>query len=181
MPSARCSAATAAPFSGRFYSTADVTLEPAPGPGRPPIWVAGWGGARGLRRAAELGDGWIASAYNTTPAGFAASWARVRGHLTGRGGPDGFANGVATCWCRVTDDRAGAERVLADVLSPLLGRPPEALRELSLPIGPAEVCAERLSAFAAAGAQRVFIWPLGDELRQLERFAEEVVPRIAAA
>jgi len=42
------------PFDGRFYSTAGVTLEPPPGqPGRPPIWLAGWGGPRGLRRAAD--------------------------------------------------------------------------------------------------------------------------------
>ena len=68
------------PFEGRFYSTAGVALEPAPsGPGRPPIWLAGWGGPRGLRRAAELGDGWLASGYNTTPEGFAASWARRAG------------------------------------------------------------------------------------------------------
>lgn len=171
------------PFAGRFYSTAGVTLEPPPSqPGRPPIWLAGWGGPRGLRRAAELGDGWIASAYNTTPERFAASWARVREHLAARGAdPARFATGVATCWCHVTEDRAAAERVLADVLSPLLGRPVEALRELALPIGPAEVCARRMRAFADAGAQRVFIWPLGDDLRQLELFAEEVLPRIAAA
>ncbi len=104
------------PFTGRFYSTGDVTLEPPPGgPGRPPLWLAGWGGARGLRRAARLGDGWIASGYNTTPEGFAASWARVRAHAAD---PDRFANGVATCWCYVCEDRAATERVLAEVLSP---------------------------------------------------------------
>jgi alkanesulfonate monooxygenase SsuD/methylene tetrahydromethanopterin reductase-like flavin-dependent oxidoreductase (luciferase family) len=171
------------PFEGRFYSTAGVTLEPPPaGPGRPPIWLAGWGGPRGLRRAAALGDGWLASGYNTTPEGFAASWAHVRERVAARGADPGrFANGVATLWAYVTEDRAAAERVLADVLAPLLGRPVEALRELPLPIGPAEVCAERLSAFARAGAQRAFVWPLGDEVRQLELFAERVVPRISSA
>ena len=29
---------------------------------------------------------------------------------------------------------------------------------------------------AEAGVQRVFIWPVADELRQLERFANEVRP-----
>jgi alkanesulfonate monooxygenase SsuD/methylene tetrahydromethanopterin reductase-like flavin-dependent oxidoreductase (luciferase family) len=169
------------PFAGRFYSTVGVTLEPPPAqPGRPPIWLAGWGGPRGLRRAAELADGWLASGYNTTPERFAASWAHVREHVAARGAdPDRFANGIATLWAYVTEDRAAAERMLADVLAPLLGRPVESLRELSLPIGPAEVCAQRLSAFAGAGAQRVFIWPLGDDVRQLELFAERVVPRIS--
>ena len=170
-----------APFTGRFYSTEGVTLEPAPAPGRPPVWLAGWSGARGLRRAADLGDGWIASAYNTTPEGFAASWARVRRRVAERGGdPAGFANGLATAWCFVTEDHREAERVLADVLAPLVGRPPEDLGALALPIGPAEVCAERLAAFAAAGAQRAFIWPLGDEVRQLALFAERVAPLVAA-
>jgi alkanesulfonate monooxygenase SsuD/methylene tetrahydromethanopterin reductase-like flavin-dependent oxidoreductase (luciferase family) len=170
------------PFAGRFYSTAGATLAPSPGgPGRPPIWLAGWGGARGLRRAAELGDGWLASGYNTTPEGFAASWAEVRRHVGARGGdPDRFTNGVATLWTYVTEDHATADRVLADVLAPLLGRPVESLRELALPIGPAEVCAERLGAFVEAGAQRLFLWPLGDEIRQLELVAERVLPRIAA-
>jgi hypothetical protein len=99
-----------------------------------------------------------------------------------RGGdPDRFANGIATVWTYVTEDRAKAERILADVLAPLLGRPVESLRTLSLPIGPAEVCAQRLSAFADAGAQRVFVWPLGDDVNQLRLLAERVVPRISGA
>jgi alkanesulfonate monooxygenase SsuD/methylene tetrahydromethanopterin reductase-like flavin-dependent oxidoreductase (luciferase family) len=58
----------------------------------------------------------------------------------------------------------------------MLSRPMEALRSLSLPIGPPEVCAERLAAFADAGAQNIFLWPLRDEVRQLELFQERVAP-----
>jgi 2-methylisocitrate lyase-like PEP mutase family enzyme len=46
------------------------------------------------------------------------------------------------------------------------------------------VCAERLTAFVAAGARRIFVWPLDDELRQLEFFRERVtclVPRQPSA
>jgi len=35
-----------------------------------PLWIGSWGSAAGLRRVARLGDGWLASAYNTTPAGW---------------------------------------------------------------------------------------------------------------
>jgi alkanesulfonate monooxygenase SsuD/methylene tetrahydromethanopterin reductase-like flavin-dependent oxidoreductase (luciferase family) len=52
------------------------------------------------------------------------------------------------------------------------------VREMLLPIGRAEACAERLAAYAEAGVQRVFLWPLGDELRQLELFQERVKPLI---
>ena len=49
------------------------------------------------------------------------------------------------------------------------------LRE-RLPVGPAEAFAEKLAAFRDAGVQRVFIWPVADERRQLELFVERVVP-----
>jgi alkanesulfonate monooxygenase SsuD/methylene tetrahydromethanopterin reductase-like flavin-dependent oxidoreductase (luciferase family) len=61
----------------------------------------------------------------------------------------------------------------------MLNRPLEDLRELALPIGSAEQCAERMSAYADAGARRVFVWPLADEVRQLELFRERVIPLVA--
>ena len=60
----------------------------------------------------------------------------------------------------------------------MLGRPADAVRELRLPIGTPEQCAEAISAYARAGAQRIFLWPLADEARQLERFAESVLPLV---
>ncbi len=42
------------------------------------------------------------------------------------------------------------------------------------------LCAnDHLTAYAAAGAQRVFLWPLDDELEQLELFYHQVVPLIS--
>jgi alkanesulfonate monooxygenase SsuD/methylene tetrahydromethanopterin reductase-like flavin-dependent oxidoreductase (luciferase family) len=61
------------------------------------------------------------------------------------------------------------------VLAPVINRDPEELRERLL-IGPAELCAERIAAYAAAGAQRMFIWPVADPILQLERFHQAVRP-----
>jgi hypothetical protein len=66
--------------------------------------------------------------------------------------------------------------MLTDTLAPMLGRPVDALRHL--PIGPAEVCAERLTAFAAAGVERVMLWPMADEIRQLALVREQVIPYV---
>jgi alkanesulfonate monooxygenase SsuD/methylene tetrahydromethanopterin reductase-like flavin-dependent oxidoreductase (luciferase family) len=167
---------------GAFYSTRGVVLEPRPArrPG-PPVWVASWGSPAGLRRVARHGDGWLASAYNTTPDRFRGCLDRLAVALRDAGRPAApFPHAIATTWLFVTEERAGVERMLTDVLAPMLNRPVEVLRSLPLPIGPAEVCAERLSAFAAAGARRIFVWPLGDELAQLERFRERVVPLVSA-
>jgi alkanesulfonate monooxygenase SsuD/methylene tetrahydromethanopterin reductase-like flavin-dependent oxidoreductase (luciferase family) len=166
-------------FEGTFYSSTGFRLEPMPAqrPG-PPIWIGSWGSAAGLRRVARLADGWLASGYNTTPELFAQAWSDVQAELLARGRDAAqFPNGIATMWCYVTEDRARAETMLADVLAPLLNRPPEALRSI-LPIGSAEECAVKLRSYEHAGAQRVFLWPLADEAAQLEVFRERVVPLI---
>jgi alkanesulfonate monooxygenase SsuD/methylene tetrahydromethanopterin reductase-like flavin-dependent oxidoreductase (luciferase family) len=155
-------------------------LEPrSPQATGPPIWIGSWGSPAGLRRVARLGDGWLASAYNTTPDDFAAALDRLAATLRQAGKePQHFPNGLATAWLYVDDDPAKVARVLADVLAPMLNRPVESLRSLHLPIGPAEACAERLSAFAAAGVERIFLWPLRDDVRQLELFQSHVAPLV---
>ena len=133
----------------------------APGPVRPggvPIWLASWGSAAGLRRVARLGDGWFASAYNTTPEGFATARESL---------PAGFSNALVTMWTWITPDAREADRVLHEVLGPLLRRDPDSLRE-QLCIGSPQQCAELLSRYAEAGCERVHLWPLGQEARQVE-------------
>lgn len=168
-----------APFVGRFYSTEGLALEPRPAqPLGPPIWVGSWGSPAGLRRVARLADGWLASAYNTTPELFGRAWQELRSELIDHGkDADTFPNALATMWCYITDDRAEADRVLRERIVSTVHRPEEVLRE-RLPIGPSELFAEKLSEFARAGVQRVFIWPVADERRQLERFWNEVRPAV---
>jgi probable F420-dependent oxidoreductase len=166
------------PFRGEFYSTEGLTLEPYPAqrPG-PSIWIGSWGSQAGLGRVARLGDGWLASAYNTTPEAFANAWGRLREHLRAAGkDPDRFPNAIATMFFFVTEDRAVARRIVREVLSPTLNRPEEELNQRLL-IGPAGECAEKLAAYQEAGAQRIFLWPVEDEIRQLAIFRE----RVAAA
>jgi alkanesulfonate monooxygenase SsuD/methylene tetrahydromethanopterin reductase-like flavin-dependent oxidoreductase (luciferase family) len=157
----------------------DVELSPAPRQARGiPLWIGSWGSNAGLRRVARAGDGWLASAYNTTPDRFAEARDRLVGELEGRSrDAEGFPNALATMWTWVARDRAESERILSDVLAPLLNRDPDELRG-HLCVGPAEHCAGVLSDYAAAGCQRVYLWPLGDERRQVELVASEVVPRI---
>ena len=81
-------------------------------------------------------------------------------------------------WTWITEDRREEDRVLRDVLAPLLKRDPEALRD-QLCVGPAGRCAELLSRYAEAGCERVYLFALGDERRQVELAAEQVVPAVA--
>jgi alkanesulfonate monooxygenase SsuD/methylene tetrahydromethanopterin reductase-like flavin-dependent oxidoreductase (luciferase family) len=144
------------PEHPRFYPLPpDVELTPRRAEGVP-LWIGSWGSRAGLARVARLADGWLASAYNTTPESFTEARASL---------PDGFPNALATMWTWVADD----DRVLREVLAPMLGRDPG---ELQVCVGPAGHCAELLSRYAEAGCERVYLWPLGDEPRQLELVAE---------
>jgi alkanesulfonate monooxygenase SsuD/methylene tetrahydromethanopterin reductase-like flavin-dependent oxidoreductase (luciferase family) len=167
------------PAPRRHYPVpSDLELAPAPRHGGVPLWIGSWGSDAGLARVARAGDGWLASAYNTTPQEFAAARLRLGRALTERGrDADAFPSALATMWTFVTTDRTAAERMLTDRLAPLLGRDPHELRG-RVCIGSPEFCAELLSRYARAGCRRVYLWPLGDERRQLEVIARDVAPQI---
>jgi alkanesulfonate monooxygenase SsuD/methylene tetrahydromethanopterin reductase-like flavin-dependent oxidoreductase (luciferase family) len=172
----------APPEALRYYRVApDIELTPGPSRrGGVPLWVGSWGSRAGLARVTRAGDGWLASAYNTTPERFAAARAALARGLEERGrDADAFPNALATMWTWVSADRAEGERVLRDVLAPVLNRDPDELRG-QVCVGPAEHCAELLSRYAKAGCERVYLWPLGEEQRQLELVASEVAPTISA-
>jgi len=80
-------------------------------------------------------------------------------------------------WFYVTEDRTEADRIFRERLAPAIHRPVEELRE-RLPVGSAAAFAEKLSAFADAGVQRVLLWPVAHERRQLEVFCEKVRPLV---
>jgi alkanesulfonate monooxygenase SsuD/methylene tetrahydromethanopterin reductase-like flavin-dependent oxidoreductase (luciferase family) len=165
------------PQPGGHYALPDAPLAPAPRRSIP-IWVASWGSPAGLRRVARLGDGWLASAYNTTPGEFRAARESLSRALRARGrDPSAFPNALVTMWTWITADARDARRVLRDVLAPLLRRDPEVLGE-QVCIGPPEKCAQLLSRFAEAGCERVYMWPLGDEPAQLELIAGSVRPAV---
>ena len=167
------------PRTTSFYALPDVELTPSPRrEGGIPLWIGSWGSKAGLRRVARLSDGWLASAYNTTPERFASGSELLAAELRNHDrDADGFPNALVTMWTWVTEDRAERDRILGEVLAPLLNRDPEDLSQ-QVCVGSAEHCAGLLSRYAEAGCQRVYLWPLGDEPRQIELVAGEVAPRI---
>ena len=164
-------------FEGRFYS-ANLQLQPRPvRVNGPPIWIGSWGSDAGLRRVARLADGWLASAYNLTPAGVAAARARLGVALAKNGRRlDGFPCALATMWTYVTEDPRARDTHLS-VLARVLDRPAAQLNEQVL-IGSAEDCAATLRAYADAGIDHVFLWPMADAQEQLERVMRDVAPLV---
>jgi len=143
-----------------------------------PIWIGSWGSPAGLRRVARLGDGWLGSAYNTTPERLAAGRDALHSALRSSGrDPVGFPVALATMWTYVTDNR-GEARAKIDALASMLERDPVPLSQQVL-IGSPEHCAEILSAYAEAGVETVFMWPIADPITQLHRLGADVLPSVS--
>ena len=47
-----------------------------------------------------------------------------------------------------------------------------------LPIGSPAACLDLLSRYRDAGMERVLVWPMRDEVEQLERVAAEIIPHL---
>ncbi|MGC4962588.1 LLM class flavin-dependent oxidoreductase [Gordonia sp. DT218] len=160
---------------GRFYPD-PTPLAPQPKrAGRPPVWIASWGSPAGLRRVARLGDGWLASAYNTTPDHLALGREVLRASRTDSSDRD-LSCVVATMWTQVTHGKRERSEWLAR-LAALLGRDERDLAGRVL-IGSSEHCAALLREYRDAGADQVLVWPLADHERQLELLAQEVIPLV---
>jgi alkanesulfonate monooxygenase SsuD/methylene tetrahydromethanopterin reductase-like flavin-dependent oxidoreductase (luciferase family) len=168
-------------MSGTYYSLPPTELTPAARQSDGiPLWIGSWGSRVGLRRVARMADGWLASAYNTTPEEFAVNAAILREELQkqGRAGDD-FPQALVTMWAFVTDKRAEAERVLSEILGPLVNRDAAELRG-RVCVGSPEYCAELLSRYVRGGCQQIFFWTVGDEQLQVERIAQDVIPLISS-
>lgn len=162
--------------TGRFYSGEELHIDPSARSIE--VWSASWGSAVRLPAVAGAADGWLASAYNTTPPRFRAVRTRLDAHLTAAGrDPAAFGDLLVTMWLYITHDRAAARRVLEDVLAPLLDRDAEQLAT-QLPVGSPEHCVELLDSYAAVGARQVLLWPVSEPVKQLELFSEHVRPHV---
>ncbi|MCX5045846.1 LLM class flavin-dependent oxidoreductase [Aldersonia sp. NBC_00410] len=162
-------------FTGRYYTVdAEPRAEPVRGDG-PPIWIGSWGSPAGLRRVARYADGWLASAFHSSTATIAAGRDRLDDLLLAEGrDPADVPLAVATLWFHIAD-ADDAARILRERVAPALAQPADALAE-RVAFGPPQRVAQRLAGLHAAGAGRVFVWPVADEIDQLRRFATDVVP-----
>ena len=127
-----------ASFEGRFTRFTDVVLEPKPvQPGGPPIWIGGRSDAA-LRRAARVGDGWIA--YLVTPERFRASVEKIEGFAREIGRPLDPAGRFETAhvlFTVVDDDPESARATAARYLEHQYHQPFDDLARKYCLLGPA--------------------------------------------
>ena len=170
-----------ASFEGRFTRFTDVALEPKPvQPGGPPIWIGGRSDAA-LRRAARLGDGWVA--YLVTPDRFRTSLEKIDGLARESKrvlAPETF-EAAHVLFTVVDDDWEHARAQAARQLARQYNQPFDDLARKYCLLGSPSACLEQLDRFVAAGARTFVIYftvPPERVLEQLERFGTEILPHV---
>lgn len=167
---------TSVTHEGPYYPFRGVTVTPRCSQRPcPPIWLSSWGAAAGMRRVARLGDGWVASAWHSTPEQFQRALRALNGALAEQGkNPENFPNAVDTLFLFADPDRARARRIAVPIVEKATRAPFDGGAGHCL-IGDYLECKDLLQRWLEAGARQLCVWPLLDPVRQIRCFGEHIL------
>jgi len=157
-------------YKGKYYTHKDILLTPKPvQKPHPPIYIGSWGSDIGLKRVAKYTNGWMASAYNITPAKFKEKWNFLLAYRKSLGKEEEeqpFDNSVMSMFGYISDDKEKVRRAAKEILSPALGRSAEDL-EQKLLFGSLDECLRKIRNLVDAGVKRIHFWPVLDYEEQI--------------
>jgi alkanesulfonate monooxygenase SsuD/methylene tetrahydromethanopterin reductase-like flavin-dependent oxidoreductase (luciferase family) len=166
-------------YKGKYYTLKDILLTPKPvQKPHPPIYVGSWGSDVGLKRIAKYSNGWMASAYNITPAKFKEKWNFLLAYRKSLGKDAReedrpFDNSVMSMFGYIDDNKDKVHEVVKEILSPALRRPAEDLEQMLL-FGSLEECLRKIRNLVDAGVKRIHFWPVLDYENQISIFKNEI-------
>ena len=157
-------------YKGKYYTHKDILLTPKPVQ-KPhlPIYIGSWGSDIGLKRVAKYTNGWMASAYNITPAKFKEKWNFLLAYRKSLGKEEEeqpFDNSVMSMFGYISDDKEKVRRAAKEILSPALGGSAEDL-EQKLLFGSLDECLRKIRNLVDAGVKRIHFWPVLDYEEQI--------------
>ncbi|MFL6503200.1 MAG: LLM class flavin-dependent oxidoreductase [Nitrososphaera sp.] len=169
-------------YRSKYYNPKDIILTPKPiQKPHPPIFVGSWGSDIGLKRLAKYSNGWMASAYNITPAKFKEKWNFLLAYRKTLRKEEleeqPFENSVMSMFGYIHEDKAKVRRVVKETLSPALQRPVEDLEQMLL-FGSSDECLLKVRNFIDAGVKRIHFWPVMDFEDQIHIFKNEISVRL---
>lgn len=163
-------------FDGEFWKLENAAMEPKPvQKPHPPVWF----GARqppALKRAVELGDGWIGAGSSST-AEFKEQAAHVRACLAEVGRDASTFTIAKRVYLAVDRERGRALGRLREWFGTFYGNP--TLADRVALVGDSEEVIAGLREVRGAGAELLVLNPVFEELRHLELLASEVAPALA--
>lgn len=161
-------------LDGSFTKLSGLTISPRP-QHRLPVWVAGRSRAA-MRRAANLGDGWMPYLY--TPERLAESLEQIRAHATEAGSPPWQGRVAVHLFTTLDPDPVRARRTAVQHVGETYRQDFEHLADHYLLHGDAAACVRRVEEYLEAGADTVVLRLAsapGETTTMMRRIAEEVV------
>lgn len=162
-------------YESEFWKLEDEFVNPKPlQKPHPPIWFGG-NHPNALRRAVELGDGWIEGRVSTEQ--FKAHLKILR-HFMGemKRDPDTFMI-AKRVYIAVDENRARAERRLNEWFSGIYGAGD--LASSAAIYGDEQECIEKIGELIAEGAQLVLLNPVYDHIDHVEVLARHILPKLS--
>jgi probable F420-dependent oxidoreductase len=161
---------------GRFYNIENVTIGPRPIQKSIPIWTGG-SAEVSLKRAGTWADGFICGSSAILE--FSSVWDKVASYAKAAGrNPDAIEKACLT-FIAINDNHAKAVESLSAYVTRYYGR----LRgdiENTFPLGSPAACADRINLFFAKGLDTLIIGLADPDPKQLDLFAEKVLPQIVS-
>ena len=159
---------------GPSWSLTGVTMRPTPVQDPLPVWI----GARSepaLRRAVELGDGFLGS--GSSPVSDFGWQATRLGELLDQTGRDRSTFPIAKrTYVYLDEDESRASAVAGDWFERLYGD--RRLAEGTAAFGGLDACIEMVVRSIDAGAELVVLDPIADEATQIRRMIDELIPAL---
>ena len=167
---------SAVTHDGTHFKAEAVTIEPKPvRPGGIPFWIGGRAEAS-LRRAAELGAGWIPALI--TPDDFREGWTRLGEYAVAVGRDPARITGAIHIFASIGPSYEAAASVLAPAIEAIFHAPLAHFAPLCL-VGTADQWVEQIGRYAEVGVRHVnVLLYTQDLLGDVQQIGAEVVPRL---
>ena len=156
-------------FHGEFFDLDDALIVPPP-PSRVPLIVGGRSDAA-VRRAAQLGDGWI-GLWNSARR-YAEVAASIDEQAAAAGRVDHPREHAMQVWCGIADDRAEARRLLSTAMEGFYQIPFDRFERYS-PFGTPGEIADFLAPYVEAGCTTFNLIPQSPDVETVVEGAAEV-------
>jgi probable F420-dependent oxidoreductase len=164
-------------FQGRYhsYDLGPMGSLPIQRP-HPPLWFGGHRDAV-MRRVARVGDGFI-GASGSGVAGFRANWDKIKRYAELAGRDPAAITPAALIQFRLDDDRERARAAMHAYLTHSYG--PSRAETLGNMVGTPDDLVRGASEYFEAGVEVLILASITADLRHLDRFCQEVLPRLVS-
>ena len=161
---------------GHFYQVEDLALGPKPIQfPNPPIWMGGGGVDSALKRIARVADGYICG--SSAVANFRVLWSKIEAFARQQGRNPSAIERAGLTFMALDEDEARAVAAAEAYLKRYYGAVRMDVKQTLL-VGAPGACAEKINRAFDNGLNTLIIGPVLPDLKQLDLFARQVMPRL---